>query len=121
MGYLYTDSVNVAGNYWWPNIPSQPSVMPDRPTYDIQVIDKKEMREEQPMRNLFQVVIVNPKTEKVITSQLIVAKDRESALLKVAKQGIEINPEEFDIIVQFLGNVRARKEVQEVKVVEEEA
>lgn len=76
-------------------------------------------RKEPEMRGLFEVYVVNPETSTVVDSVKIVAKSPETAKLKaIQKHGcIAGDLDDYDFIVHKLGDVRAKKMVQEVRVV----
>ena len=77
---------------------------------------------EKNMRGLFEVIIIDGETgelQKVdgIIRSLVVAKDEASAKLKiVSKAALVKDLDEYDIIVKRLGDVRPKREVQEVKI-----
>ncbi|KKL70369.1 hypothetical protein LCGC14_2105590 [marine sediment metagenome] len=72
------------------------------------------------MRTLYRITPVNPKTDKVFPSELVIADDESQALLKAnLPDGVRANPEKFDILVETVGSVRSKKEVQRVKMVKE--
>ncbi len=75
------------------------------------------------MRGLYRVYIVDPETDEVIEpyGKPFVAKNEDNAQLKaVQKAGDQLlkDIDEYDIISYCLGDVRPRKTVQEVKVVD---
>ena len=72
------------------------------------------------MRGLYEVFIVDPKTGKVITIAPLVASDENNAKMKaVARTTLSTDDlDDYDIIARKIGDVRAKKSVQEVKVVE---
>lgn len=74
------------------------------------------------MRGLFFVYIVDPILDVVISiTGPIVAKDSDNARLKAvqaAGEALTKDIDDYDIIVCRLGDVRKKKEVQEVKVVD---
>lgn len=77
-------------------------------------------KENPKMRGLFDVYIVDPEIDDVAWSKCIIAKDEQSAKLKVVSSAtLTKDIDDYDIIVVKLGNVRPKKEVQEVKVVKE--
>jgi len=71
------------------------------------------------MRRLYRITVVNPKTEEVGDPVLIIAKDEPAAMVKAAVLGaIKGKVENYDICIEIVGDVRAKKETQKVKVVE---
>jgi hypothetical protein len=68
------------------------------------------------VRGLFLVAVVSPESGAIVASEQIVADSEDNATLKVLRS-IDIDPDDVDIIVVRLGNVRPKKSVQEVKVV----
>jgi len=71
------------------------------------------------MRRLYRITVVNPKTEEVFDPALIIAKDEQAAMVKAALKGtISGRIEDFDFCIEIVGDVRAKKETQKVKVVE---
>jgi hypothetical protein len=110
--YTYTDSLSTSGD----SISYQ--------YYDANKdtwikIDCLKSEKEENMRSLFRITVVEPKTEQAFDCGLVVAKDRENALLKAGLSGaILANPDDYDIIVEHVGDVRAKKDIQEVRVVE---
>lgn len=80
-----------------------------------------EPERDENMRCLFRITVVNPKMEIVYESLLVIAKDRETALLRVdLPSGVRTNPDDYDILVEHVGDVRAKEEVKKVKVVTED-
>lgn len=72
------------------------------------------------MRALYRIYAVNPKTEAIHGPYLVIAKDESGALLKAGlPSDSRTNPEDYDFIVDRLGDVRAKKDVQKVKMVKE--
>ena len=61
---------------------------------------------------------MNPENEAIVADSLVVANDEATARVKALK-GIAINHDldDLDFIVIRLGNVRAKRRPQEVKVV----
>lgn len=88
-------------------------------------IDKPGCRakeKESKMRRLFDVFVVDPEEDTIIWSNgdvPIIATNKENASLKaVAKANLQKDIDDYDIVVVCLGgNIRAKKTVQEVKVI----
>lgn len=81
----------------------------------------QEPERDKNMRSLYRITVVNPKTEEIYDPVLVVAKSREGALLGAdLTDEIRGNSEAFDILVEVVGDVRAKKETQKVQVVEKE-
>jgi hypothetical protein len=77
--------------------------------------------EKEPVRGLFRVYIVDPKTDEVITCPSFVAKDANNAQIRaVQKAGDKLTRDidEYVILVERIGDVPAKRAVQEVKMVE---
>lgn len=73
------------------------------------------------MRALYRIIVVNPKTEAISGPYFVVAKDESGALLKAdLPQNVRANSEDYDILIECVGGVRAKKDVQKVKVVKED-
>jgi hypothetical protein len=72
------------------------------------------------MRGLYQVTVVDPERDMIWDSMQVIAKSEGGAKLKALRvlDGLDDrDPDDLDIIVVRLGDVRAKREVQEVKVV----
>lgn len=88
-------------------------------------ISMVEVGKEDNMRGLFEVIIVDGETgelQKVdgIIRSLVVAKEEASAKLKiVSKAALVKDVDDYDIIVRRLGDVRPKRQVQEVKLAKE--
>lgn len=73
------------------------------------------------MRYLYEVYIVNPIEDKVVEQELVIANDERSAERKALSM-CAMPPgdlDDYDFVIVKLGQVRPKKEVQEVKIVEE--
>ena len=74
--------------------------------------------EQKQMRHLYEIHVVEPQKGVVVKTELVVAETEDSAKLKVARMlPAELDLDDFDILVNELGDVRAKKTVKEVKVV----
>jgi hypothetical protein len=73
------------------------------------------------MRGLFQAYIIDSADDEVICqSKPFVAKDEENARLKAVQQAeLPGDLDDYDIIIERLGDVRAKQKIQEVRVVKE--
>lgn len=72
------------------------------------------------MRGLFEVFVVDPTSGEIVFEKRLLAADEAKARLKAAVQAkLDRDVDEYDIIVRKLGDVRAKKQVQEVRVVSE--
>ena len=71
------------------------------------------------MRGLFIVYLVEYKISKVLrVSEPLVAENEQKAQFKALQMWGDVGDlDDLDIIVQRIGNVRAKKDVQEVKIV----
>lgn len=88
------------------------------PTY-VTISGLGEPERDKNMRRLYRITVVNPKTEKITGPVLVVAKDEPGALLKAdLPQEVRANSDKYDICIEIVGDVRAKKETQKVKVVE---
>lgn len=99
-----------------------PGAASDRPYefHDWDNFPAKEGRDEN-MRGLYRIIVVNPKTEEIGDPVMVIAKDEGAAMIKAALKGaIKGKVEDYDILVDRLGDVRAKKETQKVKVIKEE-
>ena len=71
------------------------------------------------MRYLYEVFIIDPEEDNVLFRGHVIAKDRNGAERKVvAGTELEGDLDDYDFIVNKLGEVRPKKEVQEVKILE---
>ena len=78
-------------------------------------------RRDENMRGLYRIIVVDPKSEEIVGPIFVIAKDESGALLKAdLPQGIRSYSDHYDFIVDRLGDVRAKKDVQKVKVVKED-
>ena len=79
------------------------------------IYKKEEVRE---MRGLFQFYVVDPEKGEVVGDGLVIAKNKETAKIKaLAPFADKYDLDDLDIICNRLGDVREKKEVQEVKIV----
>ena len=71
------------------------------------------------MRGLYEVYLVDPEDDKVLDCVKVVAKSTETARFKAMRKlsWFNKNIDDCDVIAHKLGDVRAKKEVQEVRVV----
>ena len=84
-------------------------------------IDSIYQKKEENMRGLYRITVVNPKTEGITEYLPVVARDRGNAILKTnLPETIRQNIDDFDILVEHVGDVRAKKDVQKVRVVKED-
>lgn len=97
-----------------------PQVLPYPYVYPVVSVDAERKEEKQPMRGLFEVFIVDPETETIIFNGCIVATDEGTARLKAALSPAldRDKVDDYDFIVRRLGDVRAKRQVREVRVVE---
>ncbi len=90
--------------------------MPMIETRTYQRINEKE--EVRDMRGLFQFYVVDPEKGGVVGDGLVIAKNKETAKIKaLAPFADKYDLDDLDIICNRLGDVREKKEVQEVKIV----
>lgn len=81
-------------------------------------LEKKEVKEE--MRGLFYVAIVDYLNDTVLEDGLYIAKDAETARIKALSVFADTyDLDDLDVVCQRLGDIRKKKEIQEVKVVKE--
>lgn len=82
------------------------------------IIERKEVKEE--MRGLFYVAIVDYLNDTVLEDGLYIAKDAETAKIKALSVFADTyDLDDLDVICQRLGDIRKKKEIQEVKIVKE--
>ena len=73
------------------------------------------------MRYLYRINVVDPKTEAVILMANAVAETEQNALLKAKlPDNVREAPDKYDILIERVGQVRAKRETQTVKVVTQE-
>lgn len=76
---------------------------------------------ESNMRGLFEVFVIDPESGEILLNDLKVAKSAESAKFKALQvqkfEGFDFD--DLDVIVRRIGDVQAKKEVQEVRVIKE--
>lgn len=73
------------------------------------------------MRYLYRVTVVDPKKEQVILEVKVVAEDEKQVLLKAElPSDVRSKPDKYDILIEEVGEVRAKKEVQKVKISKED-
>jgi hypothetical protein len=75
-------------------------------------------KERKPMRGLFEVFVVDPESGEVAMREVVVADSDDKARLKVLRKS-DVDPDDVDIIVRRIGDVRQKRRVQEVKVVKD--
>jgi pyruvate kinase len=74
------------------------------------------------MRHLYEVHIVDPENDLILSSKRHIAKSGESAKLRaLTAEDLpdDTDYDDLDVIVVVLGDVRDKKEVQEVKILKE--
>lgn len=76
------------------------------------------VEERKPMRGLFEVFVVNPESGEIEARDVVVADNDKKAELKVMR-ALDVDPDDVDIIVRRLGDVRQKRHIQEVKVVKD--
>lgn len=130
-GTWYVDSVTTGGTTWGgptavPGI-TFPEPFPCSPpgaahTHIFEDFDDcSKKKKEENMRGLYEIHAVNPKTEEIIGPILVVAKDEQGAILKAdLPQEVRSNSEQYDILIECVGDVRVKKDVQKVEVVKED-
>jgi hypothetical protein len=79
---------------------------------------QSQQKEQVSMRGLFEVFVVDPESGKIVTEEVVVADSDKKAELKVMR-AIDADPDDVDIIVRRLGDVRPKRKVQEVRMVKE--
>ena len=71
------------------------------------------------MRGLFHIVVVEYKTDKILQDGLVIAKDRETAKIKALAPFADAHDlDDLDAVCNKLGDVRKKREVQKVTIVE---
>ena len=78
-------------------------------------------KKENIMRGLFIVYIVDYKKSKVLfVSEPLIADNEQKVQMKALQAwGGDVDLDDLDILVQRIGNVRAKKETQEVKILKD--
>ena len=74
------------------------------------------------MRHLYEVLAVDPEEDALLYSDKMIAKSGSSAKIKaLSKAGLgdDVDVDDLDVIIVQLGDVRDKKQVQEVKIVKE--
>lgn len=90
-----------------------------KPWHLLRTSPQPKQPEEPPVRYLYRVYIVDPATDQVTEIPPFVAKDEATARLKALQKAgdkIEKDVDQLDFVVVALGQVRAKKEIQEVKI-----
>lgn len=88
-----------------------------------QLLLEEREKEEKPMRGLYRVYIVDPKTDVVLTTPAFVAKDENSARMKALQRNADKlthDIDHYDVITERVGNVQPKKETQTVRIVKGE-
>ena len=94
------------------------TIYPPNDGWKSEHIQKEEVKD---MRGLFHIVVVEYKTDKILEDGLIIARDREAAKIKaLAPFADKYDLDDLDAICNKLGDVRKKKEVQKVEIVESE-
>lgn len=121
--YYPTTTDNTVWNGDW--VGNWKLVQPPEVHFSIYQEPKRE--EVKDMRGLFRVFVVNPEKGEVIYQDLTVAKDKETAKYKVLRLAAKTIPladgydlDDLDIICNRLGDVRKKKEIQEVRMVNDD-
>ncbi len=78
-------------------------------------------QKENNMRGLFIVYIVDYKKGKVlfVSEPLVADSDQKVQMKALQAWGGDVDLDDLDILVQRIGNVRAKKETQEVKILKD--
>lgn len=81
-----------------------------------------EKPERKNMRYLFRITVVDPKTEEIEDGPMfVVAKDRSEVMLKAPiAQGLRDRADDYDFIIEQVGEVRPKRETQKVTIAKEE-
>lgn len=89
----------------------------------VTIHSKPSNHKEQPMETLFNVIVVS-KDREVLLDSKVVAESRDEAKLEVdihfLLKETKLRTKDVTILVQEIGEVKVRKEVQKVKVVDKE-
>ena len=82
---------------------------------------QKQKRGEEPMETLYEVIVVS-RTRGILFEEKVVARDEDEASLKLNIHSVltknNVNPRHVTILHRRLGDVRVRKDVQRVMVVD---
>ena len=74
------------------------------------------------MRGLYEVFIIDPVEDKVLGTHQLIAKSGSSAKIKalsIQGLGADVDVDDLDVIVVMLGDIRDKKEIQEVKILKD--
>ena len=73
------------------------------------------------MRHLYEVFVIDPEEDEILFTDTFIAKSGSSAKIKaLSKTDLnDIDFDDLDVIVVQLGDVRDKKEIQEVKILKE--
>lgn len=115
----YVDTTTVSPDNWtgeyvqddreWVRVPSPNSTL-------YALYEKEEVKD---MRGLFHIVVVEYKTDKILQDGLVIAKDRETAKIKALAPFADAHDlDDLDAVCNKLGDVRKKREVQKVTIVE---
>jgi len=77
------------------------------------------------MRGLYEVFIVDPEAGEIIGIHRIIAKSGASAKIKALSEQdfgpayADVDVDDLDVIVVMLGDIRDKKEIQEVRIIQD--
>lgn len=117
-----TISGSVGNSATWVNDGYFPTTTDDTdswPGLPVILFEESKKEEVKDMRGLFHVVVVEYKTDRILEDGLVIAKDKETAKIKsLAPFADAFDLDDLDTICNRLGDVRKKKEVQKVEIVE---
>jgi len=94
-----------------------------RPPCDTKEPKEQKKKGDEPMENLYYVVVVSKKRE-ILLDVKVVAKDEDEAKFEVGVHSIlkekGLKPKDVTILCGELGEVKVKREVQKVKLVEKD-
>ena len=129
-GNSYTTADTTGTNYtaWtdWNFRTEQPGEWREVLRYELNNHIKECKLEKENTRMLYEVYIYDPEAERIIHRWVGAAKDESTAQMKAWQDrctqtfgvGESTNVEDYDFVCNELGTVRAKKEVQEVKIID---
>ena len=87
------------------------------PCAPIQIQDCNFQQEDETVRKLYEVFVVDSEAEVIVARKMVVAKTEAKAQMKVA-QGLDQDIDDLVFFVDQIGALPEKKGVQEVKIVE---
>jgi hypothetical protein len=89
-------------------------------SYTQEDTSNKIKEEAKGMRHLYRITVVDPKTEDIEFEGRVIAETEGQALMKAKlSDAVRSKPENYDILVECVGSIRAKKDIQKVKIVKD--